>query len=285
VMWSFFRRQLKRVCRRLGLVDVVHDVRVVRYSTLMSDSLAGKNILITGGSSGIGLAIAKKCLASGASVLITGRDDKKLQEVVRQQGNSRIGALVWDVESIDSILGNVNRAFDLFGGRLDVLINNAGISVRECPGTLTSAIWDKIMRINLRAPVFITQAVCEKRLEMKAQGVVLNVSSMAGVEPAIDAYSAGKCAVNSMTKGMARYYAKAGIRINAIAPGVVIGTNLRDLQRSYCIEDNLYAEWIPACRYGVPDEIAELAAFVVSDASPYMTGVVITCDGAGAIRN
>ena len=283
-MRGIFKRVLCGILSRLGLSDVLKETKVIRYEAVEDESLKGRNILITGGSSGIGLAIALKCLRCGGNVLITGRDGEKLESIKIEDATGRLKVMVWDVERDDEIDAKIEEALSHFLGRLDVLVNNAGISVREGFGSLTMGVWNRIMKINLQAPVFISQQIANRWMSEKSQGVILNISSMAGEEPAFDAYGASKCALASMTKGMARTLAPYGIRVNAIAPGVVIGTNLREVQRSINPDGNVYCGWIPLRRYAVPEEIAELAVFAVSDRSSYMTGAVIRCDGAGAIR-
>ena len=283
-MKQFIKRLLKKVCRCLGAVDVIEVVKLSRYEVEHSDCLLGKNILITGGSSGIGLAIAKKCLACGARVLITGRNESKLAKAQCGEPTDRFMTMIWDITNLDDIKTNVDKAIGLLGGRVDVLVNNAGISIREEYGKLTLGVWDKLIRTNLVAPVFITQAMTNKWILEKTGGIVLFVSSMAGEEPAFDAYGASKCALSSMTQGMARTLAPYGIRVNAIAPGVVIGTDLRELQRSIKPDGDLKCPWIPAKRYAVPDEIAEMATFMISEKASYMNGAIIVCDGAGSLR-
>ena len=140
------------------------------------------------------------------------------------------------------------------------------------------------MKTNLYAPVFLSQSFARRLKSVCQEGVILNVSSMAAERPAFDAYGAAKCSLTSMTKGMALALATSKIRVVGIEPGVIIGTNLRELQRSVNPCGNVRCTWLPIGRYGTPEEIAEIAAFVISDAAAYMTGTVITCDGAGSIR-
>lgn len=283
-MARLLKRAVKSLCRRMGLREVVHTVRVERYAVVEEECLKGKNVLVTGGSGGIGLAIAGKCLACGARVLVTGRNEDKLRGAKAHDGSGRLQTLAWDVTDFDSLQTKVDEVFRAFGGQLDILVNNAGISIRQSVGSLTFDVWDAIVATNLKAPVFVAQAVAARWKEQKRSGVILNISSMAGVEPAMDAYSAAKCALGSMTKGMAAVFAHDGIRVNALAPGVVVGTDLRDLQRSVDPAGDVHCDWIPAGRYGVPEEIAEMAAFLVSDRTAYLTGAVIVCDGAGSLR-
>ena len=282
-MVALLKRAGRFICRRMGLWSVEEKVYVKRYQVSSGETLGKKKILITGGTSGIGLAIAKKCLAEGASVVVTGRNEEKLNKILSMDETGRLHGLVWDVSELSAMAEHLKQACNLIGGEFDVLVNNAGISIRERPGTLTEDVWTKVLGINLTAPVFLSQEIAKCWLASSHEGVILNISSMAGLEPSLDAYSVAKCGLNSMTKGMARIWAPNGIRINALAVGVTIGTELRDIQRTHTPDGDVKCPWIPIGRFAVPDEIAETAAYLVSDRAAYMTGAVIECDGAGSI--
>lgn len=283
-MLAFMKKFAKGICRRFGLVDKVPVVRLVRCGIDEGKTLKGKNILITGGSSGIGLAIARKCLACGAKVLITGRDKDKLKKCETDLDSSDLRTMKWDLTDFGHLGEILDDVLSMLGGRIDILVNNAGVSQRETILGYTENVWSCLLDANLKAPILLTSQMAKRWVDSRTPGVVLNISSMAGVEPAVDAYSAAKCALNSLTKGWARDLARYGIRVNAIAPGVVVGTNLRGLQRSIDPEGDVKADWIPLGRYAVPEEIAELAVFMLSDCSAYMTGAVVTLDGAGSLR-
>lgn len=274
---------IKKALRKIGLLLVEEKVYVKRYQVAQGESLKDKNVLITGGTSGIGLAIAKRCLAEGANVVVTGRNEDKLNKVLSQDNTGRLKGLIWDVSDISSIGTKLGQVRSLFANEIDILVNNAGISIRERPGTLTEEVWEKILKINLTAPVFVSQEVAKVWVGLKREGIILNISSMAGLEPSLDAYSVAKCGLNSITKGMARIWAQNGIRINALAVGVTIGTELRDIQRTHTPDGDLKCPWIPIGRFAVPDEIAETATYLISDRAAYMTGAIIECDGAGSI--
>lgn len=277
------KRLIKSACRRLGLWSIDEKVYVKRYQVARGETLLKKNILITGGTSGIGLAIAKKCLEEGANVVVTGRNENKLNETLKADKTGRLKGLIWDVSELSQTPEKLKKVRDLLCDEIDILVNNAGISIRERPGSLTVDVWNRILGINLSAPVFLLQEVVSGWLLSSHTGVILNISSMAGLEPALDAYSVAKCGLNSMTKGMARIWAGQGIRINALAVGVTIGTELRDIQRAYRPDGDVKCNWIPIGRFAVPDEIAETATYLISDRAAYLTGAVVELDGAGSI--
>ena len=274
---------LKKIARKIGFWSIEEKIYVKQYQVAWGDSLKGRNVLVTGGTSGIGLAIAKKCLAEGANVIVTGRKEEKLKNVLREDTTGRLKGLVWDVTDINAIHEKLKHVQSTFTQPPDVLVNNAGISIRERPCDLTEKNWSEVLHVNLTAPVFLSQAMAKQWIRESRPGVILNISSMAGLEPSFDAYSVAKCGLNSMTKGMARIWAAHGIRVNALAVGVTIGTELRETQRKYKPDGNLRCDWIPLGRFAVPDEIAETATYLISDRAAYLTGAVIECDGAGSI--
>ena len=282
-MMGLIKRKIKSFCRRIGLWSVEEKIFVKPYQVAVGNTLDGKNVLITGGTSGIGLAIAKKCLTEGANVVINGRNAEKMNGVLSEDKTGRLKGLLWDVSVVKDTADRIAEVERMFGGAIDVLVNNAGISGRERPGTITEDTWEKILRINLTAPIFITQAMVKQWIAQGKSGVVLNISSMAGLQPSLDAYSVAKCGLNSMTKGMARVWADKGIRINALAVGLTIGTKLNATQRAHSPEGDLKCNGIPLGRFAVPDEIAETATYLISDRAAYITGAVVECDGAGSI--
>lgn len=274
---------IKKALRRIGLWSIEEKIYVKQYQSIQGESLKNRNVLITGGTSGIGLAIAKRCIKEGANVVITGRNEEKLKKILSQDNIGQLKGLIWDVSDIHVTASKLEQVRKLFEGDIDVLVNNAGISIRQQPGTFIEEVWERILKINLTAPVFVSQEVSKAWINSNKNGVILNISSMAGLEPSLDAYSVAKCGLNSMTKGMARIWASKGIRVNALAVGVTIGTELRDIQRNHTPEGDLKCSWIPIGRFAVPDEIAETATYLISDRAAYMTGAVIECDGAGSI--
>lgn len=282
-MISAVKKLLKKIFRKIGLWSIEEQVLVKQYQVACGATLNGKNVLITGGTSGIGLAIAKKCLAEGANVVVTGRNEQKLNKVLSLDTTGRLKGLIWDVADLSIAKERIGAVRGMFGSEINVLVNNAGISIREKPGALTESVWDEVLRINLTAPVFVAQEMATMWTANSREGCILNISSMAGLEPSLDAYSVAKCGLNSMTKGMARIWAQNGIRVNALAVGVTIGTELRDIQRTHTPDGDLKCPWIPIGRFAVPDEIAETATYLVSDRAAYLTGAVVECDGAGSI--
>ena len=280
-MGTSLRKKFRRLMRyvRTGR----QEVYLAPFQTQASQCLAGKKVLVTGGGSGIGLAIARKCVACGAQVVVTGRSREKLQRACAGYGTDEMAPVVWDVCELDAIGANLDVALSAAGGRFDVLVNNAGIAERESFGSLSRETWDKVMCTNLTAPVFITQEISSRWRAAGQHGTILQISSFAGGLPVEDAYSASKCALDAFVCGMAKALSPHGIRVNGLAPGVIVGTEIGRPQSRIGVDGNLDAAWVPAGRLGTPDEIAEVAVFLVSDAAAYIHGQVVKCDGGGTL--
>lgn len=281
-MISFIRRKLTFFRRLYRYARNGVPCRVVKVGLVHGRTLAGKTVLITGGGSGIGLEMAKKFISEGAKVIITGRTENRLRNAVTLIDSDQISYLIWDVSDIVETERNVVKLFTDNDGVIDVLVNNAGISRREKFGFLTAENWDAVYNINLRGLVFLTQSVVNRWLQMNRAGVILNIASFAALELNEDAYGTSKSALIGLTRGLAKKYARNDIRVNAIAPGVIVGTDLNAVQRSVAPDGDLRCDWLGSGRYGTPAEVAELATFLISDASSYISGQTIVCDG-GAI--
>lgn len=270
-------KNLRQFLRRGG------EARVDFIRVPVGESMNGRRVVITGGGSGIGLAIARRCLEEGAQILITGRNEKKLLSAKESLGSECVKVLVWDVSDVDSVDDKLQEAECALGGTIDAFVNNAGISNRQDPASLTKDVWDGIIKTNLTGAIFASQAMCRRWAMQGCGGVLLNVTSTAGVQAVIDAYGTSKTAMIQLTRGWAKYWAPKGIRINSMAPGVIVGTEINRLQRSISPDDNLFCASYPAGRFGVPSEIAEVALFLLSDKSSYVYGQTIVCDGGATL--
>ena len=238
--------------------------------------LKGKRILITGGASGIGAATAARFLEEGSSVVVLDRDAKG-----RKQIESQLPKLAGTVDADVSNLKQVEAAFAdavrLMGG-VDVLINNAGISIRHNFLDITPDEWDKVIAVNLTGVFYVAQTAARHMWE-RGSGVILQTASTNGLvgQPYYADYNATKAGVIELTKSMALELAPK-VRVCAIAPGYV----LTPMQRAEYTDEMLEAvnRKIPLGRHAKPEEIAALFAFLASDDAAYMTGHVYTIDGA-----
>jgi NAD(P)-dependent dehydrogenase (short-subunit alcohol dehydrogenase family) len=246
------------------------------------NKLAGKVALITGGTSGIGLATAKRFVAEGAVVYITGRRQPELDAAIKSIGKNVIG-----VQGDASQMADLDRLFATIKqeqGHLDVIFANAGIGEIAPLGSITEEHFDKIFNVNVKGVLFTVQ----KALPLLPEGasIILNASivSIKGT-PAFSVYSATKAAVRSFARNWILDLKERKIRVNAISPGVVptpgydhLGLSDEQLQEFV----NSQAVTIPLGRVGTPDEIAKAVVFLASDESSFVNGIELFVDGGMA---
>jgi len=249
--------------------------------------LADKVAIITGGNSGIGKATTELFSREGARVCITGRNEKRCREVVAEinkTGGQAIFVLA-DVQSSDECRKTVEATIEAFG-RVDILLNNAGVYFAENTVECSEEHWDLTIDINLKGTFLMSKFVLPSMIE-QGSGVIINVSSGWGVVGGKDAvsYCAAKGGVVLMTKAMAIDHSAQGIRVNCLSPGDVKTPMLdEDARMQGLTLDEYYAQAIaqrPMGRIGTPEEIAKAALFLASDDSTYMTGANLVVDGGG----
>jgi len=239
-----------------------------------------KVVLITGGSRGIGQAIALKMAQAGADVAIASRkisDLEKVAEEINKTGGKCLpfAAHIGRMDEISSLVQNVVKEF----GKIDILINNAGTSPTMAPAIeIDERAWDSIINLNLKGLFFLSQAVARVMKE-KGGGKIINISSTAGITPDIlPIYSISKAGVNMATKVMAKEWAIYNIRINAIAPGI---TKTRFSEAIVNNKDilNIAMSRTPLGRPAEPEEMVGAVMYLASDESSYVTGQVLVIDG------
>lgn len=246
--------------------------------------LEGKIALITGGSSGIGLAIAKAFIASGAKVVIFGTKEDKLKTALDElnKNTKEIAAkgLICNVTEIDTISNKVNKALKLFeDDRIDILVNSAGIISKHNFWNTNENDYDQLMNINTKGTFFMCQAVAKLMVERKIKGHILNVSSSSALRPAWTPYQMSKWAIRGFTLGLADTLLPYGIIVNAIAPGQT-ATPMFSIDTN----DTIYNGNVPAKRYILPEEIAALAVHMVSGAGDMIVGdTIYITGGSGTI--
>ncbi len=245
----------------------------------------GKVALVTGGSRGLGLAIAQALAISGANVAIAARNREELNhavELIRASGAQATG-IVTDVSVVQEVSAMVGGTVAIFGG-LDILVNCAGINFRRPVDTFTEDDWDKLMAINLKGAFFASQEAA-RVMRAKRWGRIINIGSIAYemVVPNVALYAISKGGMKAMTHALAVELAKDGITVNSIAPGR-FWTQMTDAVFS---KPELYASAvsvIPMERPGVPADLAGAAIMLASDAGSYITGQTIFVDGGWMVN-
>ena len=246
----------------------------------MSKRLKEKVAIITGGSRGIGYATADAFLKEGATVILSASSqesaDKAVAKLKEKYPDAIIGGFSPDLSSYESVRSTFVEATTKYGC-VDILVNNAGISESTPFTSYTEEAFDKVMDLNVKGVYNATRAACECMIA-RGSGVILNTSSMVSIygQPSGIAYPASKFAVNGLTVSIARELGPMGIRVNAVAPGIIETDMMKAVPKE--IIDPMIAQ-IPLRRLGQPQDIANAFVFLASDEASYITGVVLSVDG------
>lgn len=238
-----------------------------------------KIVVVTGGSRGIGRAVSQSFALSGATVIINYHQSEEkalslLEEIRKQKGNAEIMKFnVADENSVNEAFSNILQRY----GKVDVLVNNAGITRDNLVIRMKAEEWHEVIRVNLDGVFFCTKAVLRPMLKQRS-GVIVNVTSVVGImgNQGQANYCAAKAGIIGFTKAVAREVASRNIRVNAVAPGF-IETDMTD-RLSEEVKKNILLS-LPIGRFGTPQEVAELILFLASDSSAYITGQVVGING------
>jgi NAD(P)-dependent dehydrogenase (short-subunit alcohol dehydrogenase family) len=243
--------------------------------------LDGKIALVTGGNSGIGLAAARRFVAEGAYVFITGRRQKELDEAVAKLGGNAAGVAgdVAKLADLDRLFATIKER----KGALDVLFVNAGIAEAAPLGDITEASFDRHFDINVKGALFTVQKALPL---MRDGGSIILTSSIVGSKglSGVVVYSATKAALRSFARTLTTELKSRRIRVNAVSPGSIDTPGLRVLRKADSAEalNAAYRDYIPLGRVGDADEIASAVAFLASDESSYVAGAELFVDGGFA---
>ena len=245
--------------------------------------LSGKVALVTGGSRGIGFATAKILSENGAAVIITARNQERLEKAISKIPNS-IG-IAADIKNSNDVKNVVNKTIEKFG-RLDILVNNAGIfpKIKQLH-EISEDEWNEVLDVNLTGQFRFTKEAIPHL--QKTSGSIINISSDAGIKAYqgfnADAYSASKAALILLTKCWALEYSKDKIRVNCICPGVVDTDMTKPFLKTQKDKEFMNSEH-PIGRIGQPDEVGKAVLYFASDDASWTTGAVLAVDGGESIK-
>ena len=245
--------------------------------------LSGKIAVVTGGSTGLGAGMSLGLAEAGADVVLVDRvPSSETEQEIKKLGR-RSKVIVADLlkrESPGEIMKTVLSEF----GKIDILINNAGIIRRTPAVDFSETDWDEVMAINSRTVFFMCQLAGREMLKQK-HGKIINVASLLSFQGGIlvPSYAASKAAVAQITKALANEWAQYGVNINAIAPGYIATNNTKAL-REDPVRSKAILDRIPAGRWGLPQDLKGVAVFLASSASDYVNGHVLVVDGGWLAR-
>ena len=251
-------------------------------STEISFGLAGRVCIVTGGAQGIGEACIRRFAREGAEVVIADIDDTRGAALATELGGLYVHCDVGDKAQVDALVAKTVATY----GRIDVLVNNAGIFKAADFLDVTEADFDTVLRTNLKGSFLVGQAVA-REMAKAGKGSIVNMSSVNAVLtiPTIASYNVSKGGINQLTRVMALSLADKGVRVNAVAPGT-IATELA--ARAVLTSDDAKAKIMsrtPMKRLGQPSEIADTVAYLASDAASYITGEIVVVDGGRMTLN
>jgi len=247
-------------------------------------NLKGKVAIVTGSSTGLGQGMIIGLAEAGADITgVDYVDAKETKERVEKIGRKLLGikANLLTTDPTEDIINQTVKEY----GKVDILINNAGIIRREDAIDFTEKDWDDVMSINAKTLFFFSQAVARQFIKQKTGGKIINVASMLSFQGGIrvPSYTASKSAVMGLTRALANEWVKYNININAIAPGYMATNNTKALREDK-VRSKAILDRIPAGRWGLPEDVAGAAVFLASEASNYINGYTIAVDGGWLAR-
>ena len=253
--------------------------------------LKGKVALVTGGGTGIGAAITQRFVAEGAKVCISGRRKELLEKTIASVPAGSVIACPGDTSKDDDAARMVAAAIE-FGGKLDVLVNNAAISAAAPVADMESAVWRKILEVNVTGPFLLMREAIPHMIKAKG-GSIINIASVGGLRclPNMPAYCTSKAALIMLTQQAALDYGAENIRVNAVCPGAIktdmVEKEFGEIGHSIGMESQAFftmvSKVLPLKRFGEPGEIGGICTFLACDDSSFMTGAALVIDAGTAV--
>ncbi len=242
-----------------------------------------KKVFISGGSEGLGKAMALAYLKEGAEVLVTGRSNDKLDRLLKEVGDEHLHALVWDATSFDLYKEKFAQSVSILGS-IDIFINNIGGGMLEYEtwDKYSTEILDRTYEMNIKSMYMMCQIEGQYMISNSIHGNILNISSIAGYQTLFDPYSISKRCAQGITGSIAKALIEYDIVVNGIAPGTCLTSNPA-LPKGRDFEDNAYLEGQPSHRFTMPEEIAAAALFLTSAEARQIVGYFLPIDGGAVI--
>ncbi len=279
------KAQVKRAFKRLFAFCPVRNITINVVALPQNQLLKSRCAIVTGGTSGIGYAIAEAFLNAGASVVITGRTKSRLDAAVEKLKKATNNDLVLGfeldntkVDAFDDIFQDMLVQVNAKGiSVIDILVNNAGVNFKGMPNAV-EAEYDLVLDTNLKGPFFLSQIFGKYMIANKIKGNILNIASASSLRPADSAYTVSKWGLRGLTLGLAKALGKDGITVNGIAPGPTATSMM--LKND---ETNMSLDRILLGRYIMPEEISNMAVVLVSDMGRSVMGDIIYMTGGAGI--
>lgn len=240
--------------------------------------LTGKTALVTGGTSGIGKAVVSTFLRQGAIVITNGRDTAALSALTAEMNSPDLHVLQSDIRKMEDIKNLFEESMKILPDGLDILVNNAGVLAKSGFEETTSEEWNLVIDTNLKGTYFMCQQFAVQNYKKEQFRKIINISSICGIIGANSPYGISKWGINGLTVGLAHKYQSSQISVNSIAPG-----NVRTRMCDVNCNTNMYTRINANERIILPEEIAEAALFIASDAANCITGQIIAVDGGTSL--
>lgn len=277
-----FKRLIRKVAKLILASQPETFTKVEVAQINYGGILSGKTIVVTGGGRGLGYAMAKKFISEGANVVISGRKEDTLKTAVGELG-ANCQYVVYDVTDVEHTKEFLKKCQTMLGGRIDCLVSNAGLSLHENHfANVTVDGFDKQFNTNFRGGYFLGKEFLEMKLSRReTSGQLLFISSETGNQCYDIPYGMTKAALNTLTRALSRRVYQSGIRVNAIAPGVTLSDMTKDYAEA---SDGNMTRNCASGRIFLPEEIAEVASFLLSDASICISGEIIHCNAGNHLK-
>lgn len=267
---------IKRVLKKIRNLLVKKDTKIIAIPQIVDrdNSLSGRVVLVTGGTSGIGLAIAHAVIRNGGKVIVCGSSQGKLEAALQELGNENAKGLQWDITNYSNMNDMLQQAIGIIPNqRIDTLVNCAGLTTKGNFFSTTEEEYDRIMNLNVKSVWLLCRTFSQYWIDNKVKGHILNISSSSALKPAWGPYQMSKWAVRGLTIGLAEELSPYGITVNAIGPGKT-ATPMMGADN-----DNIVCEAQPSKRFVTTDEVANLALFLIGDTGNMIMGDTVYITG------